>query len=59
MGNTRRSVAPESKEEAVKLVINTGRPVARPETSKLVSLQETGRFRLSLQRKVADRSGGS
>jgi len=28
MGNTRRSFTPEFKDEAVKLVINTGRPVA-------------------------------
>ncbi|TQO19838.1 transposase [Rhodoglobus vestalii] len=29
MGNQRRAFTPEYKDEAVKLVINTGRPVAR------------------------------
>ena len=45
MGNTRREFSPEYKDEAVKLVINTGRPVATVARELGVKEQTLGRRR--------------
>ena len=44
MGNTRREFTPEYKDEAVKLVINTGRPVATVARELGVKEQTLGRW---------------
>jgi len=45
MGSTRRRFTPESKEEAVKLAINTGRPVAAVARELGQQEQTLGRWR--------------
>jgi len=44
MGNTRREFTPEYKDEAVKLVVNTGRPVATVARELGVKEQTLGRW---------------
>src|SRR5680860_1272836 len=44
MGNTRREFTPEYKDEAVKLVISTGRPVAKVARELGVKEQTLGRW---------------
>ena len=43
MGSTRRGFTPEFKDEAVKLVINTGRPVATVAREFGINEQTLGR----------------
>ena len=44
MGSKRREFTPEYKDEAVKLVINTGRPIARVARELGVTEQSLGRW---------------
>ena len=44
MGNMRRGFTPEYKDEAVKLVINTGRPIARVARELGITEQSLGRW---------------
>jgi transposase len=44
MGRTRRGFTPEFKDEAVKLVVNTGRPVARAARELGINEQTLGRW---------------
>ena len=49
MGSTRREFTPEYKDEAVKLVVNTGRPVAKVARELGVKEQTLGRWVLAFK----------
>ena len=57
MGSKRREFTPEYKDEAVKLVINTGRPIARVARELGVTEQSLGRWVNAYRARQADGEG--
>jgi transposase len=58
MGSQRREFTPEYKDEAVKLVVNTGRPIATVARELGVKEQTLGRW-VNLFRERQDAGGGA